>query len=36
MAGFRGLFNYEQAGPGIDKNAPRKTGFAFRKCTALF
>lgn len=28
MAGFGGLVNYEKAGPGIDKNAPQKKGFA--------
>ncbi len=28
MAGFGNFFNYETPGPGIDKNAPKKTGFA--------
>jgi len=28
MAGFKGLFDYEKPGPGIDKNAPQKKGFA--------
>ena len=27
MAGFFGLFNYEKAGPGISKNAPKKKAF---------
>jgi len=27
MAGFFGLFNYEKAGPGISKNAPKKKGY---------
>lgn len=27
MAGFFGLFNYEKAGPGISKNAPKKKTF---------
>ena len=27
MAGFFGLFNYEKAGPGIDKNGPKKKTF---------
>lgn len=27
MAGFFGLFNYEKAGPGISKNAPKKKAY---------
>ena len=27
MAGFFGLFNYEKAGPGIRKDAPKKKTF---------
>ena len=28
MAGFGGLLNYDKPGPGVDKNAPEKKGFA--------
>ena len=31
MAGFGNIFNFDKPGPGVDKNAPKKAGFALFK-----